>query len=358
MFNNLNIKESLIESLREMYITIPSPIQEKSIPYIFDGYDIMAEAETGSGKTLAFLLPIVQNIKVDHIQALILSPTRELAIQIADEAKKLDNSLQVLCVFGGQDIGSQLKKLKKNIQIIVATPGRLIDHIKRENLDLSHLDYLVLDEVDQLLDMGFRDDLYFINSKCTSKKQVIGYSATIPASVKKLAYKIMDKPEFISVKSRPVPKDIKQYLIETTPRNKLQDLTHLFDEFNPFMAIVFCRTRRRVDELEAKLHQKNYNVLKLHGGMPQNKRQKSIKAFKALKIQYLIATEVAARGLDITGVTHVFNYDMPETVESYIHRIGRTGRNESGITYLFMNPEDQQMMTAIEQSLGYKLIKA
>lgn len=355
MFKHLNITDQLIQSLKNMYITSPTPVQAKSIPAIFEGYDIMAEAETGTGKTLAFLLPIMQNLKGDHTQALILSPTRELAIQIADEARKLDDNIRVLSVFGGQDIGSQLKKLNRGIQVIVATPGRLMDHIKRDHLDLSKLNYLVLDEVDQLLDMGFRDDLYFINSQCNQDKQVIGFSATIAPSVKKLAYKIMDNPHFISVKERAIPKDIKQYIIETNPRQKLNDLSLLFDRFNPFMAIVFCRTRRRVDELEVKLHQKNYNVMKLHGGMPQSKRQKSIKAFKALKVQYLVATEVAARGLDITGVTHVFNYDMPETVESYIHRIGRTGRNDSGETYLFKNPEDQTMLEAIENQLGYSI---
>lgn len=355
-FKELNIHDTLIERLSERYITEPTPIQILSIPYLLQGKNIMAEAETGTGKTLAFLLPIFQNIDLAaNIQALILAPTRELAIQITQEAERLNDAVNVLSVFGGKDLQGQMKKLNKKVHVVVATPGRLIDHIKRKTISLNTLKYFVLDEVDQLLDMGFRDDINFIEKETNRNKQVIGYSATISTSVKKLAYRIMENPEFLSVKKEAVPDAIDQYIVHTTPRNKINDLKKLFDEENPFMAIIFCRTRRRVDELEAKIHQSGYNVMKLHGGMPQSKRQQAIKAFKGLKIQYLIATEVAARGLDITGVTHVFNYDMPETVESYIHRVGRTGRNDTGKTYLFANEEDEKMIKDIESKLQYKI---
>lgn len=357
-FKSLGIIETLIENMKSRFIHTPTPIQSASIPVLLSGVDIMAEAETGTGKTLAFLLPMMQSMDPSGpVQALIVAPTRELAIQITEEAEKLNDQFRILSVFGGKDIQGQLKKLNKNVQLIVATPGRLCDHIRRGTINLSKLKYFVLDEVDQLLEMGFRDDINYIMKESNPDKQVIGFSATISKSVKKLAYHIMKDPQFVSTKSADIPYDqIEQYVIMTKPRNKLPDLQSFIDEENPFMAIIFCRTRRRVDNLETSLHQAGYNCMKLHGGMPQSKRQQTIKAFKSLKIQYLIATEVAARGLDITGVTHVINFDIPETVESYIHRIGRTGRvDNQGKTYLFVNEEEEKALFEIEKTLNFKI---
>lgn len=357
-FEIIGVDPLLVEKLTSRYITVPTPIQEKSIPLLLDNKDIMAEAETGTGKTLAFLLPIMQNIDLSGpIQALIIAPTRELAIQITEEVEKLNDDYKVLSVFGGQDIQNQLKKLNKNVHIVVATPGRLLDHISRETINLNHVKHFVLDEVDQLLDMGFRDDILKIQRVCNHTMQVAGYSATISPSVKKLSYKLMKDPVFISAKEADIPYDqIDQHVVITKPRQKLEDLKNVLDEENPFMAIIFCRTRRRVDNLEESLHQAGYNCMKLHGGMQQSKRQKAIKAFKSIKIQYLIATEVASRGLDISGVTHVFNFDIPETVESYIHRIGRTGRSkDSGKTFLFVNEEEIPTLETFEKSLKFKI---
>lgn len=357
-FKTLGINDIFIDNLKTRFIHTPTPIQAASIPVLLEGSDVMAEAETGTGKTLAFLLPIMQSMDPDGgIQALIVAPTRELAIQITEEANKLNEELRILSIFGGKDIQGQLKKLNKRVQMIVATPGRLCDHIRRGTIDLSQLNYFVLDEVDQLLEMGFRDDISFIMKESKPVKQVIGYSATISKTVKKLAFNIMKDPKFVSTKVADIPYDqIEQYVIMTKPRNKLADFQQLADNENPFMAIIFCRTRRRVDNLETSLHQAGYNCMKLHGGLPQSKRQQTIKAFKSLKIQYLIATEVAARGLDITGVTHVINYDIPETVESYIHRIGRTGRvDDCGKTYLFVNEEEEKDLFEIEKALNFKI---
>lgn len=352
-FKSLGLSDHLIDQLKKSYITTPSPIQNASIPLILKGSDLMAEAETGTGKTLAFLLPIFENLDQDQgIQALIIAPTRELAIQITSEAEKLNADFNVLSLFGGKDIQSQLKKLNRNIHIVVATPGRLCDHLRRETIDLSRLKYLVLDEVDQLLDMGFRNDIDYVCMR-SNYRQALGFSATLSKTVKKLAYKIMASPDFVSTKIDAIPtKQLDQNVIFTKPRQKLGDLEALLDEENPFMAIIFCRTRRRVDQLETSLFQHGYNTAKLHGGMPQSKRQKSIKDFRDLKIQYLVATEVASRGLDVKGVTHVINYDLPETVESYIHRIGRTGRvDEQGKTYLFVNDIEMQQYKQFEKIL-------
>lgn len=360
-FQELNINDSLCETLKKNYITTPTPVQVASIPLLLEKKDVIAEAETGTGKTLAFLLPIIQNMtKSSHIQALILAPTRELAIQITEEIEKLQTEYKTLSIFGGKDIQSQLKKLNKEVHIVVATPGRLLDHIKRKTIDLSKVDFFVLDEIDQLLDMGFRDDIITIHKVCNKNMQNIGFSATVSASVKKLSYRLTNDPCFVSAKLSDIPMNqIEQYAVITTPRRKIDKLKVIMDNENPFMGIIFCRTRRRVDNLEAALHQLGCNVMKLHGGMPQSKRQKAIKAFKSLKVQYLVATEVASRGLDITGVTHVFNYDIPETVESYIHRIGRTGRsNDTGKTFLFVNEDEVKDLEAFEKELQFKITRS
>lgn len=357
-FQDLNIHDALCSVLKKHYITSPTAVQAASIPLLLEKKDVIGEAETGTGKTLAFLLPIIQNMKkASYIQTLILAPTRELAIQITEEIEKLETDYKTLSIFGGKDIQSQLKKLNQEVHIVVATPGRLLDHIKRKTIDLKKVHYFVLDEIDQLLDMGFRDDIITIHKACNKNMQNIGFSATISPSVKKLSYKLTDNPCFVSAKRSDIPVDqIKQYAVITTARWKLDKLKSIMDDENPFMGIIFCRTRRRVDNLEASLHQLGCNVMKLHGGMPQSKRQKAIKAFKSLKVQYLVATEVASRGLDITGVTHVFNYDIPETVESYIHRIGRTGRSQdTGKTFLFVNEDEMSTLEAFEKELQFKI---
>lgn len=356
-FKNLNLQDNLIEALAKQYITEPMPVQSLCIPEILNHHDIIGEAKTGSGKTLAFLLPVMQMTKANQtLQTLIISPTRELAMQIETVAKSLDSPLKILSIFGGRDIQSQMKKLKTTPEMIIATPGRLMDLVERKILSLKTVEHFVLDEIDQLLEMGFRDDIVKINKWCQNKKQTLGFSATISKSVKKLIYTLTDQPVFIKAdENHYEQKHIDQKMVLTKPRQKFDDLCSYLNEETPFLAIIFCRTRRRVDQLDTALHQAGYNCSKLHGGMPQSKRQNAMKAFRALKIQYLVATEVAARGIDVTGVTHVINYDMPESAESYVHRVGRTGRiHESGDTITFVNEEEKDTYDDMMASLQSK----
>ncbi|BAQ13833.1 DEAD/DEAH box helicase [Clostridium botulinum] len=360
-FEELGLSDSIIDVLKKQRIIEPTPIQEESIMLIKSGNDVIAEAQTGTGKTLAFLLPMFENISpdIDAIQGLIITPTRELAIQITEEAMKLKEAkdLNILAAYGGKDIGSQIKKLKNNIHLVIATPGRLLDHLNRNTLNFKDLKTLVLDEADEMLLMGFKNDVRSIIGNTPRKRQTLCFSATMNSEVKKLAYKNMRDPKLIIIEKEEVTlKNIKQVLIETTDRRKQEDLCKILDEENPFMAIIFCRTKRRVDTLEEALYKKGYNCEKLHGSITQPKRERIMRSFKNLEIQYLIATDVAARGLDITGVTHVFNYDIPENAESYIHRIGRTGRaGEKGYTFLFVAPKDEQTLGMIEREIKFKI---
>ncbi|NFS06398.1 DEAD/DEAH box helicase [Clostridium botulinum] len=360
-FEELGLSDSIIDVLKKQRIIEPTPIQEESIMLIKNGNDVIAEAQTGTGKTLAFLLPMFENISPDinAIQGLIITPTRELAIQITEEAMKLKEAkdLNILAAYGGKDIGSQIKKLKNNIHLVIATPGRLLDHLNRNTLNFKDLKTLVLDEADEMLLMGFKNDVRSIIENTPRKRQTLCFSATMNSEVKKLAYKNMRDPKLIIIEKEEVTlKNIKQVLIETTDRRKQEDLCKILDEENPFMAIIFCRTKKRVDTLEEALYKKGYNCEKLHGSITQPKRERIMRSFKNLEIQYLIATDVAARGLDITGVTHVFNYDIPENAESYIHRIGRTGRaGEKGYTFLFVAPKDEQTLGMIEREIKSKI---
>ena len=360
-FEELGLSDSIIDVLKNKRIIEPTPIQEESIMLIKNGNDVIAEAQTGTGKTLAFLLPMFENISPDinAIQGLIITPTRELAIQITEEAMKLKKAkdLNILAAYGGKDIGSQIKKLKNNIHLVIATPGRLLDHLNRNTLNFKDLKTLVLDEADEMLLMGFKNEVRSIIENTPRKRQTLCFSATMNSEVKKLAYKNMRDPKLVIIEKEEVTlKNIKQVLIETTDRRKQEDLCKILDEENPFMAIIFCRTKRRVDNLEEDLYKRGYNCEKLHGSITQPKRERIMRSFKNLEIQYLIATDVAARGLDITGVTHVFNYDIPENAESYIHRIGRTGRaGEKGYTFLFVAPKDEATLGTIEKEIKLKI---
>ncbi|AJD29426.1 MULTISPECIES: DEAD/DEAH box helicase [Clostridium] len=360
-FEELGLSDNIIDILKNQRIIEPTPIQEESIMLIKNGNDVIAEAQTGTGKTLAFLLPMFENISPDinAIQGLIITPTRELAIQITEEAMKLKKAkdLNILAAYGGKDIGSQIKKLKNNIHLVIATPGRLLDHLNRNTLNFKDLKTLVLDEADEMLLMGFKNEVRSIIDNTPRKRQTLCFSATMNSEVKKLAYKNMRDPKLVIIEKEEVTlKNIKQVLIETTDRRKQEDLCKILDEQNPFMAIIFCRTKRRVDNLEEDLYKKGYNCEKLHGSITQPKRERIMRSFKNLEIQYLIATDVAARGLDITGVTHVFNYDIPENAESYIHRIGRTGRaGEKGYTFLFVAPKDEATLSTIEKKIKLKI---
>mgnify|MGYP001085747589 CR=1 FL=1 len=360
-FKALGIKEQWIEKLKQDRITVPTPIQEQAIPLLLQGMDVIAQAQTGTGKTLAFLLPIMEKIDVHDpkVQALVVTPTRELAIQITHEAKKLteNTNIRLLAAYGGQDVEKQLHKLKGNIHLVIGTPGRLLDHMRRGTLQLNQLKMLVLDEADQMLHMGFLPEVEAILSQTPSHRQSMLFSATIPAGVRTLAKKVTSNARQISVKAETVTlKAIKQMVVETTDRKKQEALCQVLGEQKPFMAIIFCRTKRRANTLNLALQEWGYLSDELHGDLTQAKREKVMKAFRKSELQLLVATDVAARGLDIDGITHIYNYDMVQDVESYIHRIGRTGRaGEVGMAVTFVTPRDRDALHLVEKGIQMKL---
>ena len=360
-FKELGIGNDLVNELNQMGIKTPTPIQQEAIPLILNKKDIIAKSQTGTGKTFAFLLPMFENInpKDNSIQGLIITPTRELAIQISEAAQKLNNAknINILAAYGGKDIKSQLNKLKRSIHLVIATPGRLLDHLDRDSINLSKLKTLVIDEADQMLLMGFKNEMEAIIKETNKKRQTLCFSATMDSDVKKLAYRHTKEPAEITIKSSEITLDtIKQEVVETTDRHKKEALCKVLNEDNPFMAIIFCRTKRRVDALEEALSIDGYNCAKLHSDISQAKRERIMKSFRKADIQYLIATDVASRGLDITGITHIYNYDIPETSEDYIHRIGRTGRaGEDGYTCMFVDPKNNRTLEEIENNIKFKI---
>ncbi|SDK73778.1 DEAD/DEAH box helicase [Natronincola ferrireducens] len=360
-FMTLGIDRKLVGILNENGIVEPTSIQLQTIPLLLEGRDVIAQAQTGTGKTLAFVLPIMERIDTtkDFVQALIITPTRELALQITQEAKKLApaKDMNILAAYGGQDVEKQIHKLKGDIHMVIGTPGRLLDHLRRGTIDFRQLKILVLDEADQMLHMGFLQEVKEIIEQTSKERQTMCFSATIPEEIQSIAAKHMKKPARIRVHSKNITLDeIKQIVIETTDRGKQEALLQAINEYNPFIAMIFCRTKRRAKALNEALQSGGYNSDELHGDLSQAKRERVIKALREAKIQFLVATDVAARGLDIEGITHVFNYDIPQDSESYIHRIGRTGRaGETGMAVTFATPKDQNALNIIEKQIKMKL---
>nr|WP_255807438.1 DEAD/DEAH box helicase [Cohnella mopanensis] len=341
-----------------MGIVTPTPVQEETIPIVKAGHDVISQAQTGTGKTLAFVLPMLDKIRTDvpQVQGLIVTPTRELAIQITAEIKKLltrEDGIKVLAVYGGQDVEAQLHKLKGDMHMIVATPGRLLDHLRRETIKLDGVKMLVLDEADQMLHMGFLKEVEEILRQTPYKKQAMLFSATMPASIREMAGRILRNPQHVTVKTERVTvKDIRQWVVETSDRNKQDTLVNLLEATQPYLSIIFCRTKRRANTLNVALQEMGYSSDELHGDLSQMKREQVMKRFRDARLQLLVATDVAARGLDVEGVTHVFNYDVPLDVESYIHRIGRTGRaGEKGLAITLIAPKDRRELADIENGI-------
>ncbi|MGD6902611.1 DEAD/DEAH box helicase [Bacillus infantis] len=363
-FKQLGISDPLIHKLAAQGIDEPTAVQEKAIPIVLEGRDIIAQAQTGTGKTLAFILPILEKLDPSNgsTQALIVTPTRELALQITSEVKKLIEGmpdLNVLAVYGGQDVEKQLHKLQKQTQIVVATPGRLLDHLRRGTVQLEEVSFLVLDEADQMLHIGFLNEMELIISQTPASRQTMLFSATMPDDIRKLSKKHLKEPESIRIEKTYVPeKAIEQLAIFTTDRAKQNALISRIREDRPFMAIIFCRTIRRATKLYDALKSQRFSCEELHGDLTQAKREKVMKKFRDAEIQFLIATDVAARGLDVEGVTHVYNYDIPQDSESYVHRIGRTGRaGKDGLAVTFYAEKDEAALKAIEQELNIRLPK-
>lgn len=362
-FKKIGISSELETILEKNSIKEPTPIQEQAIPQILGERDVIGQAHTGTGKTLAFLLPIMDRIykNKDYVQALIIAPTRELAIQITNEAKKFAEAkgINILAVYGGQDVERQIRKLNNGVHLVIGTPGRLLDHIRRETINLSQLKMLVLDEADEILHMGFIEDIQAIISETPNKRQTMLFSATMPNEIRSLAKRYMKNPYEIQVQGGHVTlDDIKQIVIETTDRKKQDALCEAIDQYRPYLAIAFCRTKRRVSALNEDLRARGYESDELHGDLSQAKRERVMKSFRKAEIQILVATDIAARGLDVEGVTHVFNYDMPEDIESYIHRIGRTGRaGQTGMAITFATDRDRESLAMIERKIKMTIKK-
>lgn len=363
-FLSLGIRPEINQALQEQRVTDATPVQEMTIPVALAGTDVIAQAQTGTGKTFAFLLPILERVdpKRQSLQALVITPTRELAIQITNEAKKLMthlNDINVLAVYGGKDVEGQARKLKNGAHIAVGTPGRLLDHLRRGTIRLSGVSVVVLDEADQMLQLGFLDDVESIIQRTPQSRQTMLFSATMPPQVRSLAKRYLRSPKDIRMKSKSVVVEaVRQVVVETTDRTKQETLRRLIDEYRPYLAIVFCRTKRRAKSLCEALQVQGYSADELHGDLSQKAREQVIKKFRDAKIQLLVATDVAARGLDVEGVTHVFNYDIPHDVESYIHRIGRTGRaGDKGLAVTLVAPKDRPSLSVIEKGLQQSIEK-
>ncbi|ALP88813.1 MULTISPECIES: DEAD/DEAH box helicase [Clostridium] len=354
-FATLGLKESIVRAISDLGFTKPSQIQEQSIPVTLSGADLIGQAQTGTGKTAAYSLPILTKMSTNKgIKALILAPTRELAVQVKDEMNRLSKyeKAEILAVYGGDSIDRQIRALRKGVDVVVGTPGRMLDLIKRKCLHLDSVEFLVLDEADEMLNMGFIDDIESILSHTPEERQTLLFSATMPDPIAKLAKRYM-KPDakLVSVKKSSLTvSKIEQSYFMINNKHRLEALCRLLDLDNPSSAIIFCRTKRGVDELVQELQSKGYMVEGMHGDMTQAHRLTTLSKFKEGTLNLLIATDVAARGIDVDGVTHVFNYDLPQDVESYVHRIGRTGRaNREGTAYSLVTPKDFSMLKQIQK---------
>jgi len=359
-FEELGVSQETVRSLTNMNFISPTGIQTETIPYVLSGIDILAQAQTGSGKTGAFGIPLVDTVRRnDQLQSLILAPTRELAQQVGEQLRLMSRAkgLKVSIVFGGTSIERQIQDLKKRPQIIVGTPGRVIDHINRRTIKLESLTHLVLDEADEMLNMGFIEDVRFILSKITSRHQTLLFSATMPKTIMELSKEFMKDYKLIkTISDEDLKPDITEYATIARENEKLETLIGFLDVQNPNLAIVFGRTKRRVDELASALIAKGYLAEGLHGDITQSKRLEILRKFKNNSLQILVATDVAARGIDISDVTHVYNFDIPQDVESYTHRIGRTGRaGKSGVAITFLNPVEMPYLKDIEISRGERM---
>ncbi|NGQ94131.1 DEAD/DEAH box helicase [Brevibacillus sp. SYP-B805] len=340
-----------------------TPIQEKVIPLALSGADLIGQAQTGTGKTAAFSIPLIEKIDVDSpaIQGLVLAPTRELAIQVAEELSKfgVHKGVRHLPIYGGQDIGRQIRALKNRPHVIIATPGRLIDHLERRTIRLQEVHTVVLDEADEMLNMGFLEEIQKILTAVPADRQTMLFSATMPAPIRKLADQFLKHPEHIAVTPKVVQKPtIAQFYCEVAELQKFDTLCRLIDIEGPDLAIIFGRTKRRVDELAAALQKRGYLAEGLHGDLSQHQRDAVMRKFREGQIEILVATDVAARGLDVSNVTHVYNFDIPQDPESYVHRVGRTGRaGRTGVATTFVTPRETEHLHFIERINQAKIKK-
>lgn len=347
MFDTLNISDTILKALAKNGYGTPTEIQAKCIPVILSGEDVVGRSVTGSGKTFAYGIPAVQltDPEKNACQVLVICPTRELSVQVTDELRKITEfkeGCRIVPVYGGANIDKQIQGLK-NGKIVVGTPGRLMDHLRRKTLRLDGIKLAVLDEADEMLDMGFRDDIEYILDRTPSDRQTLMFSATMPAPIKAIARKYLKEPQNIEIgQPNSTIDEIEQTYIRVSGQEKKYALVELFRRLNPKCSIIFCNTKRMVDALLPIMNESGFDALALHGDMRQNERKRVMDAVKSHKSLYLIATDVAARGIDIEDVEYVFNYDFPNDTEYYIHRIGRTGRaGKSGKAISFIGNQDE-----------------
>jgi len=330
-FEDLPLSRDVLDGIEDLGFSNLFPIQAQAIVPLLEGNDVIGQAQTGTGKTAAFSIPMVEVINPNKktVQGLVLEPTRELAIQTAEHISRICKytNIKILPVYGGAPIQKQIRALEKGVHIVVGTPGRLIDHIKRRTLDLSSVVMVVLDEADRMLDMGFIDDMKYILSKTPKNRQTSLFSATIDRSVMKICHNYMKNPEKILVSKDEIAlTQIAQYYMIVNPREKFEILCKIIDSNQIKRATIFCKTRRGTDNLARKLRKRRYNAKPLHGGLSQSQRDRVTNSFRKRRVEFLVATDVAARGLDIQGITHIINYDIPLDALVYFHRIGRTAR--------------------------------
>jgi len=358
-FDDLNLNQNVLKALNDVGYETPSPIQAQTIPMMLNGVDMVGQAQTGTGKTAAFALPILSNLDltVKPVQVLVLTPTRELAIQVAEAFQKYAKHLKgfhVLPIYGGQDYNTQLRALNRGVHVVVGTPGRVMDHMRRGTLKLDALTTLVLDEADEMLRMGFIDDVEWILEKTPAKRQIALFSATMPTQIRRIATKYLNSPEHVTVKSTTATAStIRQRFWPVAGSHKLDAITRILEAEQFDAMLVFVRTKTSTVDLSEKLSARGYACSPLNGDIPQNQRERTVENLKKGKIDIIVATDVAARGLDVPRISHVINYDIPTDVESYIHRIGRTGRaGRHGDAILFVAPREKRLQYAIEKSTG------
>ena len=362
-FDELNIDERILRAIEDMGFEETSPIQTQAIPAVCEGIDVVGQAQTGTGKTAAYTIPMLMKIdpQIKKPQAIVLCPTRELAVQVAEEIRKLAkymSDIKVLPVYGGQEIVRQIKSLKTGVQIIVGTPGRVMDHMRRKTVKFDNINMVILDEADEMLDMGFREDMETILTETPEDRQTVMFSATMPKAIMDIARNFQKDARIIKVVRKELTvSNIEQFYYEVRPKNKTEVLCRLIDIYNPSLSVVFCNTKRQVDELISELKGRGYFADGIHGDMKQQQRDRVMDDFRSGKVDILIATDVAARGIDVDDVDMVFNYDIPQDEEYYVHRIGRTGRaGRSGMALSFISGKEVYKLKDIERYCKTKIL--
>jgi ATP-dependent RNA helicase DeaD len=362
-FEELNIDERILRAIEDMGFEETSPIQTQAIPAVCEGIDVVGQAQTGTGKTAAYTIPMLMKInpQIKKPQAIVLCPTRELAVQVAEEIRKLAkymSDIKVLPVYGGQEIVRQIKSLKTGVQIIVGTPGRVMDHMRRKTVKFDNINMVILDEADEMLDMGFREDMETILTDTPQDRQTVMFSATMPKAIMDIARNFQKDAKVIKVVRKELTvSNIEQFYYEVRPKNKTEVLCRLIDIYNPRLSVVFCNTKRQVDELISELKGRGYFADGIHGDMKQQQRDRVMDDFRSGKVDILIATDVAARGIDVDDVDMVFNYDIPQDEEYYVHRIGRTGRaGRSGMALSFISGKEVYKLKDIERYCKTKIL--